>query len=778
MMSLRCTPILAVALAAPLFSASLDLTRAVVVVPPSFNALEKKAALMLVEEAEKRTRIHWDCVPAASAGQAAIVLERAASGALEGFRVRSREVSGVPLVTISGNDSRGVLYGVGWLLRKLRMSRDQVTLPADLDVATAPHYALRSHQLGYRPKTNAYDAWTVPMWEQYIRDLAVFGANAIELLPPVTDDDADSPHFPLPPMRMMVEMSRLADSYGMDVGIWYPAMEKDYSDPATVERAVREWGEVLRRLPRVDAVFVPGGDPGHTQPKYLMALLEKQAANLHKYHPKAGMWVSPQGFTSAWMDEFISILRHQQPDWLSGVVHGPQVPVSIQRLRELVPKKYPIRNYPDITHSHHCQFPVPDWDLAQAITIAREGINPRPTGEAAIFRYSQPSSIGFTTYSEGCNDDVNKAVWSALGWDPEADVTDILRDFGRYFIDARWDDAFAQGLLALERNWRAPLLSNANVSTTLAQFRTLERAATPQDTANWRFQQALYRAYYDAYVRERLIHETDLENRALDQLRAAPQIGSLVAMSSAERILEEGLPGSVAPDLRARVYELAEALFQSIRMQLSVERYKAIDVGRGASLDTVDMPLNNRAWLFAQFADIRRQSSETDRLARLDGIVNWTNPGPGGFYDDLGNVSAQPHLVRGPGFERDPQFWVSSLANFNVIPGGRTSWWDFAEGLHETPLEMHYTGLDPAAEYRLRVVYPSDTAAREVRLVAGDNIEIHPYMRKPVPVVPLEFDIPRQATARGELRLRWSRRPGLGGNGRGAQVAEVWLMKK
>jgi len=55
-----------------------------------------------------------------------------------------------------------------------------VTLPADLDIKTAPKYALRGHQLGYRPKTNSYDGWSVPMWESYIRDLAIFGANAIE----------------------------------------------------------------------------------------------------------------------------------------------------------------------------------------------------------------------------------------------------------------------------------------------------------------------------------------------------------------------------------------------------------------------------------------------------------------------------------------------------------------------------------------------------------------------------------------------------------------------
>ena len=64
-------------------------------------------------------------------------------------------------------------------------------------------------------------------------------------------------------------MSQICADYGLDVWIWYPAMDADYADPKTVEHALEEWGEVFKKLPRIDAVFVPGGDPGHTRPKYL-----------------------------------------------------------------------------------------------------------------------------------------------------------------------------------------------------------------------------------------------------------------------------------------------------------------------------------------------------------------------------------------------------------------------------------------------------------------------------------------------------------------------------
>ncbi|MEO7145217.1 MAG: glycoside hydrolase family 20 zincin-like fold domain-containing protein, partial [Bryobacteraceae bacterium] len=706
-------------------AAVLDLSHAVVTLEPNATAREKKAATVLVEEVEKRTRLRLPI--STSTGEAPVISLGRGSGPADGYRLQVSR-SGV---SVRGNDERGVLFGVGRLLREMHMDRDRLGVEGDLSIASAPKYPLRGHQLGYRPKTNAYDGWSVPMWDQYIRDLAIFGTNAVELIPPRSDDAADSPHFPLPPMEMMVEMSRIADSYGLDVWIWYPAMDKDYSDPKTVDFALKEWAEVFKRLPRIDAVFVPGGDPGHTEPKYLLGLLEKETPVLHRYHPKAQMWVSPQSFSQPWLEEFFQILNRDQPAWLSGVVFGPQINISLPKLRAAVPAKYPIRRYPDITHSVQSQYPVPDWDIAYAATEARETINPRPVDETNIFRLFQSYGIGFITYSEGCNDDVNKFIWSALGWDPERKPIDILRDFSKYFIGDRFADSFAQGLMALERDWRGPLETNESVYTTLEQFQSMEREATPQVKENWRFQQGLYRAYYDAYTRRRLLFETAAERTALDKLRDAPRIGATDAMAEAEQVLDKSLEGD---PWRARTFELAEALFQSIHMQLSVPRYQAIAVGRGANLDTIDRPLNNRVWLKLRFDELRKMNDEASRMKGLDEILNWTNPGPGGFYDDLGDLTAQPHLVRRPGYKKDPAFLESSMVGFAGRPYWPKSWWTHAGSLNDTPLEMRYTGLDPNAEYKIRVVYAGDSPSRKIRLTANGDIEIHGFIEKPQPV--------------------------------------------
>jgi hypothetical protein len=786
----------------------IDLTAATVVIPPAMSGPARKAVDMLVDEVEKRTTVRWAVestwpheatVPAivvapaadlaAVAGPHAELLDGDASAA-EGYRLRTAAGGGASgTVYVVGNDARGVLFGVGHLLRTMSMQRGEVTVPAGLSITTAPRYPLRGHQLGYRDKTNAYCGWDLAQWEQYYRDLALFGCNAIELIPPRSDDNPDSVHFPLPPLDMMAGMSHLADEYGLEVWIWFPAMDADYGDPAVVEFALNEWDEVFRALPRIDALFVPGGDPGHTAPRDLMPLLEEQTALLKQHHPQAQMWVSPQGFDRAWMDEFVGFLRDESPAWLDGVVFGPWVLMTTAEFRALIPERYPIRNYPDITHNFSCQHPVPNWDVAYAVTEGRESINPRPRGMATIFSHEQPPTIGFLSYSEGCNDDVNKCIWSALGWDPERSVIDILREYSRVYIGERYADDFAQGLLALERNWEGPLACNAGVYTTLLQFQAMEAAAAPHTLKNWRFQQALYRAYYDAYIRTRLLYEISLEEQAMEQLRRAPAAGALRAMDEAARILERAVDAPIARDWHTRLYQLAEALFQSVHMQLSVPLYRAQSEVRGANLDGVDSSLNNRHWLEAHFAEIRALEDEDARRAAIRSLLEWPQPGPGGFYDDLSKSCQEDHLVPGLGFERDPTFLHTAMRHYTYRKDDRplrTAWQCRTGSLGDAPFEVRYEDLDPAARYRVCIAYSDANLHIPVRLEADradgqGAVEVHPWFHKPAfsetGAQPVEFDVPAEATQGGTLTLRWFREPGHGRAGRGCEICEIWLIK-
>lgn len=805
----------------------IDLTDAIVLPAPNAEGPVSKAVEMLTEEVARRSWVRWNLLAdwpgeaqpvivvgvaselAAFAGNRAPRLRQTGNLPAEGFRIWIESGSEAPTVYIAGSDPTGTLFGVGYFLRKLRIERERVWLPADLDVETFPRIPLRGHQLGYRPKTNSYDGFDADMWEQYIRDLIVFGINAIELMPPNTDDASDSPMFPDSQLDMMIEMDKMLRDYGLQVWIWYPLMYGDYADAANVERSLAENEMIFSRLPKIDALFIPGGDPGHQKPDVLFNYLEKEAEVLHRYHPDAEIWVSPQGFDGAWMDEFLQLVQHR-PAWLSGIVYGPQVRLNVEQLRAVLPADIRIRRYPDITHNYDSQYPVPDWDFAFAATENRESINPRPRQQKDIFHAYDPNDYyGFITYSEGINDDVNKTIWSGLGWDPEADVVEILRDYSRYFIGPEFEDDFAHGLLALEQNWKGSLLDNTSVYTNHQIFQSMERRASPSVRLNWRFQIALFRSYYDAYTRARLLYETFLEDEAMRALVNAPRVGSLAAIDQAEAILNRAMLEPTAQQWRQRLFELADALFQSIRMQKTVSRHFGIHLRRGANLELVDFPLNNRVWLEDQFERIRALDTddldssvverlanrlpeplfkrrlkdlvEARRLAEIDSIVNWTNPGPGGFYTDLGDLANQPQVLEGESFADDPAFLRSPLVGFTVGESTRhwrKSWARYVQTLYDQPLRMRYTDLDPDAQYEVRVTYSGNVIDKRIRLTADDAYEIHPYIDKPMPTEQVTMDVPVDATRDGELTLVWTLEPGVGGTGRGTQVAEVWLMKK
>jgi hypothetical protein len=113
---------------------------------------------------------------------------------------------------------------------------------------------------------------------------------------------------------------------------------------------------------------------------------------------------------------------------------------------------------------------------------------------------------------------------------------------------------------------------------------------------------------------------------------------------------------------------------------------------------------------------------------------------------------------------------------FGSRPGWPLAWCQNAESLYDAPLRMRYTDLDPSARYVLKVVYSGGNLPPRIQLEA-DGLPVHPLLSKPDPVRPLEFEIPRAATADGVLTLTWTEEPGRGSNGRGCQVGEVWLLR-
>eukprot|EP00040_Diaphanoeca_grandis_P033718 m.207120 g.207120 ORF g.207120 m.207120 type:complete len:149 (-) comp32974_c0_seq48:88-534(-) len=95
-------------------------------------------------------------------------------------------------------------------------------------------------------------------------------------------------------------------------------------------------------------------------------------------------------------------------------------------------------------------------------------------------------------------------------------------------------------------------------------------------------------------------------------------------------------------------------------MQLSVIKFFAEYTVRGANLDTLELPLNNAPYLLVQFDNIRAMPT-SQQWAALQQLAHWTDIGEGDFYDDLGDVDNQPHLVVPTTWLEDPDSYINPL---------------------------------------------------------------------------------------------------------------------
>lgn len=694
---------------------------------------------------------------------------------------------------IVGHDDRGCLYGVGKIMREMKITPHQLFIQANFQLSSSPAYPIRGHQLGYRPKTNAYDAWSVDQFDQYIRDLAMFGANSIEIMPPRTDDDASSIHMKLPAIEMMKEQSRICKSYGLDVWMWYPNMGKTYSAPDSIKVELAEREKIFSTLPKLNALFVPGGDPGDLEPDELFDWLEKEAKVLNKYHPNAKIWVSPQAFkpSKKWYTQFYKHVNKQY-SWFGGVVYGPWIKATLEEVKKNINPKVPIRLYPDITHNFSSQYPIPNLDIALAMTLGRESINPRPTDEKMIHNRYAKFAQGSISYSEGTNDDVNKFIWSDQDWNPKTPALQTLRDYANYFIGFEYQDIIAHSILALEQAFRGPLISNAQVQQTLQQWQAVEKNAQVQVLSNPRFQSGLIRAYFDAYTQRRLLYQMNAERLARNALEARKKDQSLNAIQAAKNILDKAATSTVSPELRERCLALSDSLYRSFGAQLTIAKHHAAS-GRGNFIDNIDIPLNDAPWLIEQLNNVIKLENEYARDQAIENILHRTDPGPGGFYDNMGSPESWKRIVAKKTWLEDPGSLESPRVSFGlgltgvdwvheiVAKGfeGKTTplaWMNQINTLYETPLEMEYDSLDPEGSYLLRIAYTGRFQS-SVQLMA-DGVLIHPHIRmgnKPI----VEFPLPAKITQDGQMRLTFSCGQKVDGEGeRGTQVAEIWLIKQ
>jgi len=751
-----------------------DLSKAVVVISPEMQSPIKETTIkVLQEEVYRRTTIKIllsdqftkVTIALATKGDEQIygtsVPKRSGENLPEtkpeGYRILSENKNGKVIVWIIGSDARGTLFGLGKLLRTAQMTERKMVLPEPIDFASSPMQSIRGHQLGYRNTNNSTDAWDVKKYEQYIRDLVIFGTNAIETIP--ERDEKQNVLMPIPLTEMNIHISEICAAYGIENWIWTPA-SCDLKDEALRAKELEKNELFYKSLPQLDNVFFPGGDPGDNHPREVLPFLKDLHDRLIKYHPQAGMWISLQGFSAEQIDYFYTYLKENKPTWLRGVVSGPSSP-SIAETRFRLPEQYKHRHYPDVTHNVRCDYPVTNWDQAYMLTYGREGINPMPNYYAKIHATYAPFTDGFITYSDGAHDDVNKITWSMRGWDINLEPQTIMEDYCRFFFGPSVTEKAANGIFALEQNWEGPIRKNGGIEIAFEYWQKLEKE-NPQLSGNWRWQMLVTRAYYDVYQRRRKIYEEGLEKEANKVLATAKEVGAEKAMSQALELVNRADSKPVNEDIHAKIAKYCDDMFHSIGYQTDVEKYHASNPQRSCILQFVNYPLNNRWWLADEFEKIRKMPTEKEKLDRLEVIRTWENPGNGSYYDNVSNIETGPRVLTSSYDATDVAWWSNGYSRERL-----------SSQLFQLQPELFYENLDFNGRYIIRVAGRGDALLR----VDGQrldplvyNKEIGGFKEFVVPMnlygdgtLKVTFDRPE------ESKIRWSSQ---------SHVSDVWLLKQ
>jgi len=519
----------------------------------------------------------------------------------------------------SSSGLRGFIFCIGRFFRKTQPEGNRIVSVINLSCDFSPVKKVRGHQLGYRGLNNTYDMWSIEDYSRYYLDMMYFGANTVEHIPYEKGVSGKKPFMKYDELELLRLASAEAAKYGLDVSLWWPNSEKDLAS------ALENRRKVLSEIPDIDYVFPPGADPGDLPVPELFEWLKAINAEMKKTHPHAKLTPSAQMPHNApdWGEQFISEME-KNPDYIDQVVQGPNRAFTTDELRRRLPKRYPIRFYPDITHNVRSETPVhfdaDDWHYGWTTPLSRECINPRPE-EYKRFHYLQaPYTIGSVTYSEGVNDDVNKMVWCALEYDPTLQVTEILEDYARAFMPGADAEKIRDAILGLENNWLTSPQNASGTDYTLGLW-IAELDRNPSMLDNWRFVSGLFRATCDAYIRSKVLSEEKVVAKALCELRLG-NIGKALSIL-------ESHSNPVEDSLLVKIEEYAEILYKLIGIQLSVEKYNADGVERGATLDTITLPVTDLEYL----KNICRKAiGMEDASAFIDEVVNHTSVKNGEWY--------------------------------------------------------------------------------------------------------------------------------------------------
>ncbi len=724
---------------------------------------------------------------------------------------------------VAGVDNRGVLYGLGRLLLLTQHQDDTLALP-NVNIRTAPRYATRaangSEKTPMDPKlaqlTNARK-WDSREGWQYFEELLLLGANQY------TDGWGST---------TAVDVDKYNPDTGEGVSTWRSQMMVDYgvkymisnsinglggsfkvpdawraldhgarhdrnvciSVPEARAKLIELKGAIFKFDPRIDGIMFSASDVAGCECEKCAPwshtyydLCRDLAAELHKYKPDAEVYVTNQDFLPDDNEWMFSQIEQQKPDWLTGYASAPggsenstygYIPINTRWNR--YPGIYPERTFlksrlhylppgmkmiafTDISHWKRAQNGLKVIDPAFSEVYERRTFNVRPAAYERIIKSAMPYVDGMVGYSEGNFDDFNKYMLLRLLWNPDLTAQQITTEYYTYYCGPQAAPLLAEAAFLAERIQEQALADSAD---DIARYNELiqqaQKLIPPAYMAgNWRFAMLAQRAAIDQYILSKYQLHRKVYDQALTDLAAAVRNPS--QLTAALTSVKSTLAGLKDTPQMQQLIELAKK-WDDLSDQGGGIR--SISVQKMQKVDSV-----GTTWLAGQI-DLALDIADTNaRLAATKAIVNYDQPGDGGFYDNCGTVDQQPHY----NFASGELYYGTGSWPKDSRPSQRSYNYSFEK---QDGLEFNYSGLNRNRSYQVKLTFPNPggvsfaTNSPNEFLVLADGVEVGHAVPSGQGFDTFTYSIPRQLTMDGRLNLALRKVPG---KARCTCISEVWL---
>lgn len=761
----------------------------------------------------------------------------------EGFLVKSMGDDDQILIA-AGVDQRGVLYAAGEVLRQLLIREETVELPEELSVRTAPAFEFRGTQFGQShvaKRLAKVRDWTPEETQRVILDYALAGANTFPTSP--------GPMFDFIKSFGLMTQGGFGANTGSGPPEWnasesigrigYVCLSVPEARAAQLERCENQF----KNSPTYDYVKFHGGDGGGCEcdlcdPYGLtfIKVVEQMAAIIHKYHPTTKVYFTNQKFDNADDNAIFAYLQEKPRDWLWAWGYGPGSDATTwqpghrqthrmdlfrypgfgpfdlypREIIRQIPPRHQLVYYNEITHWRYSQhgyiqmYPRADRDgnlpprtghfiyerrPDQALTMVYDRLTfyAWPRYYHRVFNDLMRYSVGDNTHSSGHHDHFNQWMWQRLLWAPRMSVEDVVDEYCRTWFGPEAAPNMAEAIFQLEQNLEedpeTPLIAKEGIDT---YYRLVKQAGEQipeiHRRTNWLWRQFMQKAALDKYTQLAVRQQTNLQVKIEQRICRALEGGNI------EAAIDTSLT-----DLDA-IEETPEMIKLRNEAGKLGEESNALFGVRNEGYFNLEHDFIGLGWLKRQLTQAK-QASGPKQTEMLRMIPDYENPGPGGFYDNLGTANHAPHVVNGYPYDHG-QPYVSMMLSEGNRPSQRSMHFtqDEAEGV-----ALHYDGLDPDARYRVRfsLVRPAYQQRYAMRMnqksqtILADDVVL--AADQPLPERMSEFvtyDIPAETTRDGELRIhlrkaadvavgsRVEREQWRNSGGWGTLVSEVWLMKR